>query len=265
MPLIYSIPLPALFVLVLSLCFILGILGTWLVRSLDWMVDRDDNDAVVLTHAFAGVLYAVALGLMVVNVQSGYTEVKLVSVQEANLIEDLYIDSEGLSSPDRKILQDLTLGYIGEIINEWPNIGTTPDSDLPSHQLVEELTFAILNHEPQTEKDLIIYSEIFAGLNEMLDMRRERLHLGRDGVGPVTWFVVAIGALVSIGMTCFYHTNSPRTHYSLVGMMSVMFGLMMFLIIAMDHPLLGRFSVDSVPFQEAQADMHVWARRFSDT
>ena len=41
--------------------------------------------------------------------------------------------------------------------------------------------------------------------------------------------------------------------------MSVLFGLMIFLIVTMDHPLLGRFRVDSGPFLQSKEDMEVWA------
>ncbi|MDA0688497.1 MAG: hypothetical protein O2948_07615 [Proteobacteria bacterium] len=92
----------------------------------------------------------------------------------------------------------------------------------------------------------------------MLDQRRERLHLERDSMGAVAWLIVILGAVITIGMTWFYHTTSDRARYSLASTMSVMFGLMMFLIVVMDHPLLGQFRVDSVSFQEAMSDMEAW-------
>ena len=45
-------------------------------------------------------------------------------------------------------------------------------------------------------------------------------------------------------------------------MMSLMFGLMIFLIIAMDHPLLGQFSVDNSPFLEVKEDIAIWNTEF---
>lgn len=255
---IYHVPLPLLLLMILLPCLLLGLAGTWLVRRKNWMVDPDDNDAIAVTHAFAGVLYAVALGLMVVNVQSGYTEVKMVVMNEANLVEDLFIDVGGLSGPITGDIRRLTRDYASAVIDEWRDIDDREDSELPSHAAIEQLTVAILRHEPVSDKDRIVYAEIFSSLNDMLDMRRERLLLGRDGISPVVWLVVAMGALITIGMTCFYQTRQPRTHYGLVGMMSVLFGMMIFLIAAMDHPLLGEFSVDSEPFASALADMAIW-------
>lgn len=262
MTFIYSLPLFVLFLLILLPCLLVGAGGVWLVRKQGWMIDRDDNDAIAVTHAFAGVLYAVALGLMVVNVQSGYTEVSMVVINEANLVEDLYVDAGALDGSDRGQIQALTREYVLAVVDEWDAIDDREDSALPSHDVLEELTLSILRYEPGTSKDLVVYAEIFTGLNDILDLRRERLHLGRDGISPITWAVVALGALITIGMTWFFQTKHARTHYSLVGMMSVLFGLMIFLIAAMDHPLLGQFSIDSEPFVTAAADMDVWAERF---
>lgn len=264
MPFIYSIPLPLLSLLILVPCLLVGLGGSWIVRQRGWMVDRDDNDAIVLTHAFAGMLYAIALGLMVVNVQSGYSEVKLVVMQEANAVEDLYIDAHGLAGTEKTHIQGLSTLYLSAVIGEWPNMAETKDSDLPSHKFVEELTIAVLKYEPSSDKDLAIYTEILSELNNMMDLRRERLHLGREGVSAVTWFVIAVGALITIGMTWFYRTNSAATQYGLVGVMSAMFGIMIFLILAMDYPILGKFSVDAIPFEESKFNISAWEQKLSN-
>ncbi len=263
MTIFQNLPLPVLFIVLIAPCLIVGIGGAWLVKSFGWQAGQEDKDAIVLTHSFAGMLYAVALGLMVINVQSGYSEVKMVVMKEANLIENLFIDASGLQSPSATEIQQLAKTYVGDVIAEWEDIYLQSDSNLPSHESIENLTLLVLSYEPVSSRDQIIYGEVLAGLNDMLDQRRERLHLGRDGVGPVAWMIVILGALITIGMTWFYKTESEIARYSLVATMSVMFGLMIFLIVVMDHPLLGEFKVESSSFQEALLDMNAWEQRFS--
>lgn len=172
MSLFFSLQLPFLLFVILAICLLVGIGGNSLVRRMGWQVTIEDNVAINLTHALAGVLYAVALGLMVVNVQSGYTEVKLVVMKEANLIGDLYIDAHGLSNGEGEKIQALIEAYEGTIIDEWHEIGDRSDSELPSHKLVQELTREFLAYEPKRDKDLVIYAEMLGGFNNMLDMRR---------------------------------------------------------------------------------------------
>lgn len=47
-------------------------------------------------------------------------------------------------------------------------------------------------------------------------------------------------------------------HHLLVGTMSAMFGLMIFLIVAMDHPLWGTMSVQPDALKRVQANIVRW-------
>jgi hypothetical protein len=101
---------------------------------------------------------------------------------------------------------------------------------------------------------------VLGEVNDLLDQRRMRLFLGSDGMGTVTWGVVLLGALVTIGVACFFNTPSERGHYALVGTMSAMFGLMIFLIVAIDHPLWGRYSVQPETFRVVEENLDRWER-----
>jgi len=99
---------------------------------------------------------------------------------------------------------------------------------------------------------------VLTGINALLDERRTRLFLGTDGIGLVTWATVMFGALVTIGLACFFNTPSARGHYWLVGTMAAMFGLMVFQIIALDYPLMGPNGVDAGPFLTVMENIEEW-------
>jgi hypothetical protein len=98
------------------------------------MVAGKDNDAISLIHALAGILYAVALGLVVINLQPGYSEVQMVVMREANLMEDLFVNANGLNGGVREEIQSHTLAYGDAVTNEWQSIGRKNDSELSSHK-----------------------------------------------------------------------------------------------------------------------------------
>lgn len=77
-----------------------------------WLRNPEDTATASFTHAFIGVLFAVALGLMVVGVQGGYAHVETLVMTEANLAGDLYrdIENKGASSVQARNKNDL----------EWP-------------------------------------------------------------------------------------------------------------------------------------------------
>jgi len=153
MQLIYSIPLLLLFILILVPCLVVGLAGVWLVRRYDWMLDPEDNGTATLAHAFVGVLYAVALGLMVVGVQSGYTEVEMVVMKEAYLAGDLYLDSEGLSAQGGLEIQELTKNYVDAVIEkEWPAISAGHLVEQETSSIIDTLSHTIVTYEARTDR-----------------------------------------------------------------------------------------------------------------
>jgi len=254
---IYSMPMPVLFVLTLMLCLLFGLPGVWLTHKKQWLVHEDDNEIISLAHSFAGVVYAVALGLLVVDVQSDYSTVERLVMEESNLAVDLYIDLDGLGDIGNQA-QVYVMSYVDSVIKEWCQIFPNTVHRLGSQKDVDNLLRYIINLKPSTDKEFVIYAEVLSGVNDLLDLRRQRLHLGVDGVGLATWMVIMMGAFITIGMTWFYAAKHKSAHYAVVGVMSLMFGLMVFLIVAMDHPLLGEFSVNNSAFLEAKCDIAKW-------
>lgn len=258
---IYSIPLWLLAAGTLSVTLILGLWGVTLVRHKGWMLSAEDSGAAGFAHAFIGVLYAVALGLMVVGVQGGYSHVESLVMREANLAGDLYRDAEGLSEPVRSQVQSLTRQYIDSVIDvEWAKVSRGEESE-ETWYIIDNLLHTVVTHQPVTDVELVVFAEVLDGINDMLDQRRERMHLGNVGVGFVTWSVVLLGAFITIGVAWFYNTHSARAHYWLVGAMSAMFGLMIFLIMAMDYPLRGDYSVQPDVFREVRDNLDRWDSR----
>jgi hypothetical protein len=62
-------------------------------------LDPDDAPISSLANDFVNVVYAIALGLMVVGVQGGYTEVQKFVMHEAYTVGEVFIDAYGLPEP----------------------------------------------------------------------------------------------------------------------------------------------------------------------
>ena len=252
------LPLWLLCIVVLVPSVLYGVAGVRLVRSRGWMLDPESNATAGFVHAFVGVLYAVALGLMVVAVQGSYSEVEGVVMTEANLASDLFRDLEAFPEPARSEMQGLTSRYVDSVIEEeWPTAARGERSEA-TWAVMDSLSRAVILYDPPTPHAQLVYPEVLEQVNDLLDQRRMRLFLGANGMGVVTWTVVLIGALVTIGIACFFHTPDERAHYALVGTMSAMFGLMIFMIIAMDHPLWGKNSVQPATFEVVRENIQRW-------
>lgn len=231
-----------------------GVGGVLLARWSGWTVSPGDNGTAASLHAFVGVVYAVALGLMVVAVQGEYGEVEEAARAEASAAGKLYRALDGMTPATRAALQGELGEYVRMVIeDEWPatSQGETSES---TWRTLDGLARRIHTHEPASPAEERLLPVLLEEMDEMLDARWRRLFLGQSGIGAVTWIVIVLGGAITLGFACFFHMERLRSQLLLTGLTAAMFGLMLFLIVAMDHPLWGRLSVRPDAFREIQAN-----------
>lgn len=253
MPSLYDLPLWLIAVVCVAASVTFAIAGVLTARRLGWTLDECDHTTAGIVHAFVGVLYAVALGLLVVSVQGSFDDVENASVHEASAAGDLYRTLEGLSDTSRKQIQRDVAKYVDLVIDaEWPATQKGKESDT-TWRHVDHLYAEIIAYTPRGEKDLRLYQQLITDGQELLDARRTRLFLGNDGIDATTWIVVLAGAVITIGFACFFRMQKLKIQLVLTSLAAAMFGLMIFLIVAMDYPLRGEFSVEPNAFVRQRA------------
>ncbi|HEY4217695.1 MAG TPA: hypothetical protein VGM67_11195 [Gemmatimonadaceae bacterium] len=255
---IYELPLWILAVLCIGVTVSLNVAGVMVSRHREWVLEPTETSAAFAIHAFIGVVYAVSLGLIVVGVQSGYDEVSAAVVREASAASDLFRMMQGVEEPERSKMQTLLDAYVDRVIHvEWPAIQHGGSSELAA-QTVDSIVRAIFIYEPRSVHAQALYPQLLSDADDLLDARRDRLYLGSSGVGPVIWFVVAIGAIITLGFTWFFHMPSRRAHITTSGIAAALVGLMLFLILGLDHPAWGNLSVDPGAFVSVKANLVRW-------
>lgn len=249
---LYDLPLWALCALLLTVSVLYALGAVWAVRRLGWRLDADDNGTAAALHAFIGVLYAVALGLLVVAAQDANEEVEQAVAAEANATGDLYRVMAGLEPADRVRLRTGVAEYVRLVVeDEWPATRHARSSPA-TWRAMDRLSNDIYAFRPATPQEERVYPQLVSEMEEVLDARRQRLDLGQRGVGAVTWTVIVIGGMITIGFAAFFRMGSLRAHLLLTSLAAAMFGLMLFLLLAMDHPLWGRVSIGPDDFVELQ-------------
>jgi hypothetical protein len=249
---LYDLPLWALAALLLSLSVLYAVAAVIGVRRLRWRLDADDNASAAALHAFIGVLYAVALGLMVAAAQGDNADVEQAVSAEANAAGNLFRVTDGLDSVRAQPLRRDVARYVELVIrHEWPATQHARTS-LPTWRAMDRLAREVYTFVPATPQEERVYPKLVEDVEDLLNARRVRLDLGQHGVGAVTWVVIVVGGLITIGFPAFFRMASLRAHLLLACLAAAMFGLMIFLLLAMDHPLWGRVSVQPDPFVELQ-------------
>jgi hypothetical protein len=254
---LYDLPTPLLAALLLALSVAYALAAVLFVRKMKWRLSPEDNSVAAALHAFIGVMYAVALGLLVVNAQSDYGDVEQSVVNEANATADLYRAMMGLEPANRDRLQRDLSAYVLLVINdEWPK-SRHGERSVRTMRAVDHLADEIYTYRPANADEERVYPQLVGGVQQMLDARRQRVFLGGQGVGLVTWTIVILGGLITVGFAAFFWMEDGRAQLILTSMMACVFGLMLTLLVAMDHPLWGNVAVGPDPFLELRSN---WVR-----
>jgi hypothetical protein len=241
--------------LVVSVFTGLSLAGLSLTRPWVGSLDSHHNDMVASFAASAGVLYAVLLAMIAVASWNNYTTTDAYVSQEADLVHSLFRDIEGYPRPERDQLRALLREYVDNVIHtEWPALqrGLT---DRRAALVVDDIFAGWLRFEPKTEAQKLIVGETLSQLNALQAVRRNRISTGITGLDPILWLVVLVGAVLSLGICYLFWMPNKRLHQLMIGILGVMIGMVVYLILALDHPLWGELSIQPTAFQAVADSM----------
>jgi hypothetical protein len=255
---IYSVP-NWLFGTLCTATFVLfGVVGTTISRGFVKRVHREDhshNDIVGYFLAAVTVFYGVTLGLVAVSTWNNYSIVQDKVDREAQNISSLYRDVSSYPEPVRSLMRDDLRHYVREVIDvSWPQQrhGIVPSG---SGRFIDQLQEHMLQYSPQTMGQQVIYQESYHQFNELVESRRARLDSVNTSLPRSLWWLVILGALVSITTTMFFDMRSFSMHLWMTVLMSGLLGLMIFLIATLDNPFRGKVSVSPVALERVYSQL----------
>ena len=253
---LYQIPTLWLGVLVTGLFAGASVLGLRLTRPLARRLCHEQNDFANYFFATVAVFYAVLVGLIAVAVWGNYTGIEGIVSNEA-------VECRGRLSRHRKLSSRRAgrgaRGSAGlrqlrdpaRVAGPEPRSPAAAGGDLLLHQAARGLT----TFEPATAGQQAVHAQTLHDLDDLFSNRRLRLEAVDSHLPGLMWLVVLAGAAVMMFMTFFFCTEKDALHRLLTIGLSLLIGLVIFLILALDRPLLGDVSVDASSFQDALATM----------
>ena len=243
---IYDIPVWLLGISTIMLFIMGSLLG--LVVSRKWIylkmrLSNESNEAINGYFAGVGVLYGLLLGLVAVAAWGNFENVGDIASKESAAIAALYRDVSALDQPAKKSLQQELEKYTRYVIQvDWP---AHQKGELPSGGtlILSEFHRHLGNYPPQSIQQQILMSEAVSAFNKLIEVRRSRLSAVNSGIPAVFWVTILFGTFFTIALSYFFHVSSFRTHIVLTTVYSGFLGSAIFLIMALDHPFRGDFSV----------------------
>ncbi|MBX6316595.1 MAG: DUF4239 domain-containing protein [Isosphaeraceae bacterium] len=202
------------------------------------------------THAVAGnflsvvgTLYAVLLGLIVIDAMGTFQRGLTATEQEANALADLYLLADQLPSAEAHEIQHLCSAYVNLVIDrEWPALERGHD-DPKTRAAAIALMKAILTYEPRTESEKAIYATELEAASQFWSSRRSRTLVCSHGIPALEWFVLLAGGITTVAITYFFFLDNFRLQAVLTAMVAVIIALNIFLVLMFGYPFSGDLQV----------------------
>ena len=210
--------------------------------------DEDSHFSGAMVHSVM-VFYGLAVALIAVNVFETYADVSKIISQEATALAALYRDVSAYPEPIRSPLQKELRDYVNYVIHEaWPlqQHGQVPSGGVERMNRFQDKLFTF---EPTTEGQKILHAETLRAYNSMILARRLRLDAVGIGLPGVMWMVILVGAVISLGSSFFFKVDDARLHATLVTLLAMFVGLVIFMTFALDRPFRGDLGVQPEPYQ----------------
>jgi hypothetical protein len=222
-----------------------------------WPADqrRLHNELIGWQLSVLGTTYAVIIGFMLYTVWTDFGAAELNTDAEANSLTNLYRIADGLPPQQSGKIKNLTRTYVDAVINhEWAEMsaGGSPSDTSP---IIRDMWQSLVNLEGASPTQVTAEDHALSELSALAGYRRIRLVENEIRLPGVLWFVLLIGAAVTIGSTCLFGASNGNLHAIQVGAFSLLLCLVLVAIADINRPFQGSVHVSDLAFRRAQADM----------
>ena len=207
---------------------------------------ENHNGLISIYISISTLFLAVMVSFLVITVWNNYSSVSLNSQKEAQTIFLLYQNI--FSLPNTTKIQQIIKKYLYYIINtEYPELKNNNVNQFGA-EILGNLQYEIYNYSPNGNREDSIYSNCISLLNDIVNLRTERIHNG--SLNYIIWVVAIFDSVLIVIMTWFLHCKQ-FIHYVLIAFISFFIAASLFLIFVLSYPFRGQNGLTSQPFQQA--------------
>jgi hypothetical protein len=170
---------------------------------------------------------------------------------EAVAAGNIFHGVDEFPDPQRANVQAKVRDYVEATMNlEWATLADDEASP-EAEQLSHDVRDAIHNLPVDNAHQQVMFDHVLGQYEQMITERRIRIFQATEGLHPLLWAMLIIGAVLTIVYTYFFGVEDDKAHVHalmIVGLAIVISG-MLFMIQQVDHPFAGQVHVSSDPFQ----------------
>jgi Protein of unknown function (DUF4239) len=199
-----------------------------------------------------GTLYAVLLGLIVVDAMELFQEAHQTTVQEANALSDVVLLSRRLPQEQRRRITKLAKTYADLVVDkEWAEMdrgGYLPEARRTVLELIDEVVL----FEPRTESEKTLHEAQVEAAIQIWNSRRCRTTLASQRIPALKWFVIILGGAVTVVFTFFFAVDNLKLQLLMTSLITIIISLNVFLVLMFGYPFSGELKVDPSSYRVAR-------------
>ncbi|OQP68270.1 hypothetical protein A4R26_00210 [Niastella populi] len=234
---------PLLLLIIIVLLFSLtGIACTYFFRRYVNMKPlRSHNELVGYIFATVGGFYGLLLGFVVFLVWDAVNEAQTNTNREGSIARALYRDIKFYPQPGKAAsLKALYIDYIRSVVNEeFPEMEAMKPVTANNHVHFN----AVFQEMVKLDKDAY-FSEMFRQLNELAENRSLRFLDATSSIPLEIWLPLLMGGAIILIFAVLVDVESRRLHITANGLLGAFMGLVIYIIIILDHPFTGKLKIE---------------------
>jgi hypothetical protein len=217
-----------------------GVLGLLTVRR--WLgagMLAQSHDVAGSLLSVVGTLYAVLLGLVVVDSLEDFEEAREATIQEENALVNLVLLSRRLPEAKGEEIRRLASSYARLVVErEWAAMdeGRT---DPEAHRAALALVRAVLDFEPVGEGEKAVYPAGIDAAMQLWNSRHARAVGCATGIPPLEWAVLILGGVVTVAFTYFFVVDNLRLQVVMTALVALSISLNVVLVMMFGYPYSG--------------------------
>ena len=201
--------------------------------------------------AVVGTLYAVLLGLIVVEAMSRFQQVETLVGDESNALAEVIYLAGGMPDARKAEVHERAAAYAHLVIDrEWPLLAHGQPL-LEARQAVLDLMRLVRDWEPATEREKAVYAEVLPTVSDLWNARRQRIIASQHRIPPLEWCVVILGGIITVGFTYLFDLDNLKLQVALTAMIALLIALNIFLLLMFGYPFSGDLCVSPDSFRIA--------------
>lgn len=209
------------------------------------------NDAVSGTVQAIGVFYGITVGLIAVGVWNTNSNASELVSREAASVGALYRDVSEYPSPLRDELRAKLKEYTLYVINDaWPAQRMGQGQNITGGvKILDDFQSKLYSFQPANASQAALQSETLRAYNNLIEYRHLRIDAVGGGLSTVMWWVIWVGAAISIGIAYFFNIPDFKLHAILIILMGGFLAMVLFMIVINDKPFYGASSISYEPYR----------------